>query len=368
MARRGKYGLPPHVSPARSRHGKVRLRFRKGLFSTYLGSPYPSEEFWEEYRRALDGVKAAAGTVGARRRKPGSIGALIASYYVTPEWLGLAPSTRQTFRRILDRFGATYGDLLVRGLQREVLKKLIGKMDDRPTAANRLLRLLRVLLDYAVEIDWIATNPARGMKGFKVRSAGFATWTEADIVAFEKRHPIGTKARLAMTLLLYTAQRRGDVVRLGWQHVQDGRIALVQEKTKEPLRLLMHPALEEVLEATPRNNLTFLVTEFGAPFTPAGFGNWFRERCDEAGLKGRSAHGLRKAAARRLAQAGNSSKRIASVTGHRTLKEVERYTRETEQQQLADEAIGTMPDRSDREQNFPNLASRSGKRQAKVRK
>ena len=70
-------------------------------------------------------------------------------------------------------------------------------------------------------------------------------------------------------------------------------------------------------------------------------------------------------AARRLAQAGNSSRRIAAVTGHKTLKEVERYTREVEQEALADEAIATMPDRSDREQNVPNRRKRFGKTKPK---
>ena len=50
-------------------------------------------------------------------------------------------------------------------------------------------------------------------------------------------------------------------------------------------------------------------------------------------------HGLRKAAARRLAEAGCSSKEIAAITGHKTLAEVERYTREADQERLSKSAI-----------------------------
>lgn len=364
MARRNKHGLPKHVSPAPDRHGKTRLRFRKGLFSTYLKSPIDTDAFWEEYRAALAGVREASARIGATRHKPGSIAALVLAFYRSPEFLGLSEATRTTYRGILDRFARDHGDKPVRGLERQHIKAIIGKMADRQHAANNLLRLLRLLLDFAVDDELIRANPARGVKGFKVKSEGFATWSEADIATFEAKHPIGTKPRLALALLLYTGQRRGDVVRMGWQHVTGDRIALRQNKTGAVLQIKMHPVLLEAIAHTAKSNLTFLVTEYGAPFSPAGFGNWFREQCGEE-LKGRTAHGLRKAAARRLADANNSTKRIQAVTGHRTLKEVERYTVAADQVRLADEAVDSMPDRSDREQNFPNLDERLDKSGAK---
>lgn len=365
MARRNKHGLPKHVSPARDRHGVVRLRFRKGLFSTYLKSKRDTAEFWDEYQAALTGLRATEKAVGTRRHRPGTIAATVLSYYASPEFLGLSKATRATYSGILDRFVRIAGEDPVKLLQRQHIKAIVGRMAATPHAANNLLRLLRLLLDFAVDAEIITKNPARGLKGFKVRSTGFATWSESDIAAFEKRHPIGTKARLAMALLLYSGQRRGDVVQLGWQHVEGERLAIRQSKTGEPLKIRMHSALRDALAAAQRDNMTFLVTEYGAPFSAAGFGNWFRERCNEAGLVGRSAHGLRKAAARRLAEAGNSTKRIQAVTGHRTLKEVERYTRESDQQALADAAVASMPDRSDREQNFPNPGERLDKKKRK---
>ncbi len=379
MTRRSRAGLPLHVSPATDRHGRIRLRFRKGLFSAYLSPALgdyhrdvakllKSPEFWERYEAALAGIEAASRRIGAGRHKPGTLAALVLAYYRSPEFLGLSQATKATYRGILERFVRVAGEDPVRQLQRQHIKAIVGAMVDRPHAANNLLRMLKLVLDFAVEIELIARNPARGVRGFRVRSTGFATWSEADIAAYEATHPIGTKPRLAMALLLYTGQRRGDVVRMGWQHVQGERIAIRQEKTGATLAIRMHASLMEALAHAPRDNLTFLTTGQGAPYSAAGFGNWFREQCDAAGLKGRSAHGLRKAAARRLAEAGNSTKRIQSVTGHKTLKEVERYTLAADQQRLADEAIETMPGRSDREQNLPNLCERLDKTDRKALK
>ena len=96
--------------------------------------------------------------------------------------------------------------------------------------------------------------------------------------------------------------------------------------------------------------MTFLVTEFGKPFTSAGFGNWFRDRCNEAGLPQCSTHGLRKLAATRLANAGCSTDQIKAITGHKSLSEVARYTKAADQARLARQAIHMV--RVDREQKL----------------
>ena len=91
-----------------------------------------------------------------------------------------------------------------------------------------------------------------------------------------------------MAAPLYTGCRREDAVRLGSQHVRNGRIKFRQAKNEHrnpiDIDIPLHSELEASIAATPSGHLTFLITEFGRPFTPAGFGNWFRARCDEAGL------------------------------------------------------------------------------------
>ena len=160
-------------------------------------------------------------------------------------------------------------------------------------------------------------------------------------------HPIGSRARLALALLLYTAQRRSDVVRMGRQHVRDGVVHVRQLKTGAALAIPLHPALVAVIEATPNEHLTFLTTSFGKPFTTPGFGNWFREQGNAAGLpRCCASHGLRKAACRRLAEAGCSANVIAAVSGHRTLSEVSRYTKAADQERMARDAMSTLINRT----------------------
>jgi integrase len=127
---------------------------------------------------------------------------------------------------------------------------------------------------------------------------------------------------------------------MGWQHVvTDDLISVQQDKTGTKLMIPINPMLRLSLASVPRTNMTFLITERGAPFTPAGFGNWFRKQCDLAGLAKCSAHGLRKAAATRLADAGCSANQIAAITGHKSLSEVAHYTRAADQERLARQAL-----------------------------
>jgi integrase len=130
---------------------------------------------------------------------------------------------------------------------------------------------------------------------------------------------------------------------MGRQHVRNGTLSVRQQKTGRSLEIPVHPALLAILETTPSEHLTFLTTQTGKPFSPAGFTNWFRDMCNEAGLPpGTSAHGLRKAACRRLAEAGCSANLIAAVSGHRSLREVQRYTEAADQARMARSAMETV--------------------------
>ena len=352
-------GLPKFCSWNTDRHGTRRVRFRKGSFSTYLtGIPY-SEDFLRQYAAALEGVQAQTSNVGASRTIPGSFDALVISFY-RGDFQRLKPSTQRLWRNIIERLRSEHGSKPIARLERSHIKNIISAKAATPSAANNLLKVLRVLLSYAVDIGMIQSNPTIGVKRYKVHGDGFHTWTESEIARFEERHPIGSKARLAFALLLYTAQRRSDAIRLGWQHVEGDIIALRQEKTDTRLLIPIHPELARVLAAAPRNNLTFLVTERGKQFTPQGFSNWFRDRCNEASLPQCSAHGLRKAAATRLANAGCSTDQIKAITGHKALVEVARYTRAADQQRLARQALNIQIG-AEREQGLSSLATRLDK-------
>ncbi len=346
-----KNGLPKNVTEFQDRHGRWRLRFRiKGKPTYYFKSRAHTPEFYQELEACRSGSAMAPQIASrtAQRVKPGSMSALIAHYYNSPEFRGLKDSTKVTYRGILERFREDYGHLSVAGLQRTHVRAIIGEMEDRPAAANNLLRRLKMLMLIAMDDGWRTDDPTYRVKGFKIDSDGFHTWSDEEIARYRKRHPAGTKADLALTLLLYTGQRRSDVVKMGWQHIDGDRIRVRQTKTGTFISIPMHSELKAAIAGLPKENMTFLITEYGKPHSVKGFGAWVKKRATEAGLEDCSAHGLRKAAARRLAEAGCSNQEIKAITGHKTDKEVGRYTAAADQLRLSDRAMQAL-EGSDRE-------------------
>jgi integrase len=364
--RRTKSGLPRHCSWAYDRHGKRRVRFRKSGYTTYLtGLPY-SPDFMARYWAAYEGVKKRTENIGAEKRtKPGSFNELCVSYYRSPDFLDIKDITKADYRGIIENFRRLHGDKPVAKLQRQHVKDIIAAKANTPAAANAFLKVLRLLLNHAVDRDMIAANPAIGVKSYRVRGDGFPTWSEDEIAQFEVRHPVGTRARLAFTLLLYTAQRRSDVIGMGWQHVVGDAIKVKQQKTGTALTIPIHPELKAILAATERRGLLFLTTERGTPFSAHGFSNWFKQQCRFAGLPRRTAHGLRKSAATRLANAGCSSDQIKAITGHKTLAEVAHYTQAADQERLARQAMQRMSLGMERERELSNLSARLDKENKK---
>jgi integrase len=193
----------------------------------------------------------------------------------------------------------------------------------------------------------VRNDPTFGIKLKMPKSDGHACWTEDEIAMFEARYPIGSKPRLALALGLYTAQRRGDAVRIGRQHIRDGVLTVRQQKTAVTLAIPVHPDLAAIIAATPIGHLTLLVTQTGKSYGGDDFTDQFRSWCDAAGLpKHCKFHGLRKAALTRLADAGCSVHEIAAISGHKTLSEVERYTKAANQARLARAAMERMGNQS----------------------
>jgi integrase len=231
-------------------------------------------------------------------------------------------------------------------LSRRALAVLRDRKADLPGAATGRVKALRPLFRWAVTEDILAADPARDLG--RARAAGKAAvpWTPADVSAFEARHPVGTKARLALAILLYTGMRRSDAVQFGRQHVKDGWISKPQHKGRvrhpQRLELPLLPALAEVIAATPTGDLAFLATDYGRPFSIAGVGNWFRARCNEAGLPHLSAHGMRKAGAALLADRGATAHQLMAIYGWRSLAEAELYTRAADRKRLAREGLALL--------------------------
>jgi len=259
-------------------------------------------------------------------------------YFNSPAFIDLRPNTKRGYKSNLGTFLTKYGHLPVDRVEFEHLSAIMAEMSATPSAANNILKRLRTLFVLAKRLKWISSDPSAGIKRF--REGEYHTWTTDEIKTFEDRWPSGSKERLAFSLHLYTGQRKSDIVRMPWP--KDGLISVKQAKAKDhepPLSIPVDKKLQIELDQHKREHLLILITKYGKPYSPNGYGNWFHEICMKAGLPERCAsHGLRKAAATHLAEAGCTVHEIMAITGHKTISEVERYTRQVDQKRLAEEA------------------------------
>jgi integrase len=327
-----------YVNAFHDRHGRLRHYFRRpGRKSVPLPGLPGSTEFMDSYQTALAGEAAPRMEIGASRTVAGTVQWLVAAYIdcnptSSSPFKTLAPETQRTRKNILERFREKHGDKrifhvdhggkLTLLLTREHMQRIVNEKVATPFAQRNFLNTLRAMFQWTLSEGRVPDDPTLGVKRLKVKTTGYKTWSEAEIERFEEKYPIGSKARLAFALLLYTGQRRGDAVKMGRQHLHKGVLTIDQGKTdgneEAHLEIPVHPKLREIIDATPSGHLNFLVTSFGKPYTANGFGNWFRDLCDGAGCPDVSAHGLRKATARRLAEIGCSTHEIASIKQNRS--------------------------------------------------
>jgi integrase len=329
----------PFVNSFCNRHGTLVFYFRKrGCKNVRLRGVLGSAEFMAAYTAAIEGQEPIE--IGVKRSPVGSVAATVGLYLGSTAFANLAAETQRTRRNILERFREEHGEKRIAAIERKHVQAMVTAKGKTPSAARNFLNTLRAMIAFAIDAGIRADDPTIGVKRPKIKTDGYRTWSEDDIAAFEATHSLGTMPRLALALLLYTGQRRSDIVAMGLQHVRGDLISVRQRKTGTSLLIPMHPALRAAIEATPSGHLTFLATAFGKARTANGFGTWFRECCNAAGLaNGTSAHGLRKAACRRLAEAGCSANEIKAISGHASLREVERYTKAADQERMARAAM-----------------------------
>jgi integrase len=334
------------VDVERNRDGQVGYYyFRRGGRRWRLPGQPLSEEFMAEYRRLL----AATGIVRPRREAPpGSFGALVTDYLASPEFRGTKPSTQRVYRLVLERLAALHGEKPVALLERRHIKAWFKARSDTPGMANMLVKVVRVLLAYAVDNDLRRDNPAQGIKLFKLGE--HRAWSDEECAAFEARWPAGSMQRRAYMLAKFTGQRCGDIASMTRAHRKDGAIRVVQQKTGAELWIPEHRDLVAEL-ALGNGHMSLLTRPDGNSFDGHSLSMWFADVIEEAGLPDACVmHGLRKTAARMLAEVGCSAHQIASITGHRSLTEIERYTKAADQKRMATAAIHRLERNADRTQ------------------
>ncbi|UYY77757.1 tyrosine-type recombinase/integrase [Sphingomonas sp. R1] len=339
-----------NVTIAPDRHGKLRARFRKaGVAPVYMKTLPDQPGFEAEYKALLAGVPSQMET----RHAPGSVHDLCTRYYRAADFAAKGTAETRTRRRwLIESFRNEFGNDRVTDFRFEHIEAILMKRTEKQklkngrtfggqVAAVKLRKELLRLFAYAKKLEWISSNPvADAEKVGKERLQGFHTWSEEDIAAYQKHHKLGTKARLALEIILWTGQRRGDARLFGPKHIVNGRINYQAGKTGDNIWMPLATDLRRAIDAMPSVGIsTYLVTEFGKPFTKDGFGNKMREWCDEAGLPKCTAHGLRKAIARRMAESRLTDEQIMSVGGWKSSSQVRTYTEAANKRGLADGAI-----------------------------
>jgi integrase len=339
-----------YIDTFTDRHGQRRYYFRRNGRRFPLPGKPGSHEFMDAYANAL--AETGSNEVRVKRSAPAprTFAALAPLYFQSAHFKGLSQTSRGNYRRIIDTFLAEHGHGRVDQFRRKHLIKIMGRMADRPGAAITLLKRIRTLVRFAIDLEWIETDPTLRVRSYQ--SQEFHTWTEEEIEQFEDRWPIGTKERLAFAIVLYTGQRVSDAHAMP-RPDKSGLIRVVQQKTGTALVIPAHANLIAALDAMPGKHATMLTTAYGQPFSVKGFSQFLVGAMREAGLPARCVpHGGRKAAARRLAEIGCTPHEIMAITGHKTLSEVERYTRAAEQQRLAGKAMERLENN-----RLPNLGS-----------
>jgi len=207
---------------------------------------------------------------------------------------------------------------------------------------------MRGLFRWGLGAGFVKLDPTLGVTNLpRKRTVGFIPWTEADMAAYEVRWPLGTRQRVWLDVIAYTGLRRGDVVRIGRQHVRKGIATLKTEKggfTVE-VALPILPVLQETLDAGPCGDLTFIVGANGRPLTKESFGNEFKAACKAAGVPG-SAHGVRKIAATRAADNGATEAQLMAIFGWTDPKMAALYTRSANRRRLAAQGMATLANAS----------------------
>jgi integrase len=321
------------------RDAKGRLRRyvrRRGLPQVALPGLPGSPEFMAAYSAAIAGAAVPVG----RGFGTGSLGKLIEAYYRSIEFANLAPSSQATYRKILSPHVERDGHRLAADLPNVVARRIIQEIGaTRPGMANLTRAILAAVFEFAIATNVRPDNPFKRVPTYNLKTRH--TWTDEDLASYEARWPLGTRERLAYTVLLYTAQRVSDAVRLKRGPV----LTLTQQKTGADLTLPVHPALARAIKAGPSRGIYIIGDANGRPIAAQTLTKLISTAARGAGLSRKCvAHGLRKASMRRLSEHSATTKGIAAISGHTTLKEVERYTAKASQTKLAAAAMALIPD------------------------
>ena len=350
---------PPHLHRETSRHGTVVWYVRVGKGPRIrIKAEYGTPEFEAAYQSAVGGERPRSPGKSAR----GTLGWLFDLYRQTSAWTDLAKSTRYKREKIMMRVLATAEHQPVSAINEPAIIAGRERRAATPASAQGFIDTMHGLFKWAVSVKLATSDPTLNVKvkTKSKRKGGYPPWTDEDMAKFEVHWPRGTRERVMFDILTYTGLRIGDVAILGRQHLKqqtimiDGQpsrrtvISIDSEKTGMRVEIPMLAPLEATIEAGPTGDLAFIVTRRGTPFNKGALGTAFVEAARAAGIRGKSAHGLRKAAATRAAENGATERELEAIFGWSGGRMATLYTRSANRSRLAAGAIGKL-DRAETE-------------------
>jgi integrase len=348
----------PYVETNRSRHKTVRYYLRiEGKRICRLPDDIQSEEFskkyWEARNAALpaDGQTPLAKTISSIV-KPNTLRWLCMEYMKTDAFSKLDVSTQEARRRIMEAMwleplsakdSRQFGDMPLSRLDHTNIEVLRDRKKETPFAADERLKVLRQVFDTKKDGKPIVPNIVRMVDPFNTHTDGHATATSENMAQFIEHHGIKSKAVLCIAILMFTGFRVSDVSQLGPQHRRKDtfKLRLFKNRNKKPydIEIAIHPILESVLALHKTNALTYVLTEFGRPFSIKGLGNrisdWFRQ----AGLGHLTAHSVRKGLATDVAHNEATDSMLEAMFGWRDAKTSKVYTRNADRARLARQTV-----------------------------
>jgi integrase len=337
------------------KNGRVRYYFRRrGMAAIPLPGAPGSDEFMAAYGAALAATSnAPSSEIGASRTAPGTINALVANYYKSAAWLDdIGSETRRRRRSVVERFREQHSDKRVALLRQDHFQTMLGEIRT-PAAKVNWLKTIRALMKSGVP-TMLKSDPTAGLtvKG-GAKSKPHHMWLDSEIEQYRAHWPLGTMQRLVLEFALETISRRGEVVRLGPQHLYRGkdgkpRIKIARIKGSRDVDMPMTDMLLAACLAMPKTGLAYITGRRGEPLDKQTLGIYFARWCDEAGLPRHCRmHGLKRSGMSRLALAGVTAPELLATSGHKSLTQAQRYIEEVlNRPELADRAFEKLAEQS----------------------
>jgi len=343
----------PYVQKETSRHGKIVWYFRRGKEARIrLPGAYGSKEFNDAYMAAMAGQAPKPRSNAPQQ----SLRWLVDQFYQSARFNALRPNTQRNYRLELERVCRTGASLNFQKIEPSDVQAGMARREGKPYMVSEYIKAMRALFRFAKDNGLRDDNPTAEIAVKKIKTDGYHTWAEDEVARYQAKHPVGTQARLALDIMLYTGLRRSDAIVLGKQHVRDGFITIRAIKNGAEIHIPILPPLAESIAATETGDMVFLVNRRKQPWQNITFGYWFAAQCDAAKVPGR-AHGLRKAGATIAANNGATPFELQAMYGWSSTKVAEVYTRKADKARLAERAANKL---------YPHLFKGAGKQPSKL--